>query len=97
MAMGSGAFLVQACRYLSERLVESWENMEKQHPGEVLITPEGQVSQGDSSMALAYSFSALANPNPNYLRGGDGRALKTSAEVLPIGTKFMVVPALERR
>lgn len=24
-AMGSGAFLVQACRYLSERLVESWE------------------------------------------------------------------------
>ncbi len=25
MAMGSGAFLVQACRYLSERLVEAWE------------------------------------------------------------------------
>ena len=24
-AMGSGAFLVQACRYLSERLVEAWE------------------------------------------------------------------------
>jgi hypothetical protein len=24
MAMGSGAFLVQACRYLSERLVEAW-------------------------------------------------------------------------
>lgn len=25
MAMGSGAFLVQVCRYLSERLVEAWE------------------------------------------------------------------------
>jgi type I restriction-modification system DNA methylase subunit len=25
LAMGSGAFLVQACRYLAERLVEAWE------------------------------------------------------------------------
>ncbi|MDP9314027.1 MAG: restriction endonuclease [Chloroflexota bacterium] len=25
MAMGSGAFLVQTCRYMSERLVEAWE------------------------------------------------------------------------
>ncbi|MBN1991880.1 MAG: hypothetical protein JW953_04205, partial [Anaerolineae bacterium] len=30
MAMGSGAFLVQACRYLSERLVEAWAEAEKQ-------------------------------------------------------------------
>lgn len=52
MAMGSGAFLVQACRYLSERLVESWENLEKEHPGEVLITPEGQFSQGEPSERL---------------------------------------------
>ena len=29
MACGSGAFLVQACRYLAERLVESWETAEK--------------------------------------------------------------------
>jgi hypothetical protein len=27
MACGSGAFLVQACRYLSERLVEAWEDL----------------------------------------------------------------------
>ncbi|WP_423185357.1 Eco57I restriction-modification methylase domain-containing protein [Alishewanella sp. d11] len=27
-AMGSGAFLVQACRWLSERLVEAWSQME---------------------------------------------------------------------
>lgn len=29
MAMGSGAFLVQTCRYLSERLVEAWEGVEE--------------------------------------------------------------------
>ena len=46
MAMGSGAFLVQTCRYLAERLVESWENAEAAHPGEVLITPEGDFSKG---------------------------------------------------
>ena len=52
MAMGSGAFLVQACRYLSERLVEAWENLEKEHPGEVLITPEGGFSKGEPSERL---------------------------------------------
>jgi len=52
MAMGSGAFLVQACRYLSERLAESWENEEKKHPDEVLITPEGEFSQGVPSERL---------------------------------------------
>jgi hypothetical protein len=52
MAMGSGAFLVQACRYLAERLVESWENLERQHPSEVLITPEGALSTGSPSERL---------------------------------------------
>ena len=33
MACGSGAFLVQACRYLSERLVEAWELVEINHRG----------------------------------------------------------------
>lgn len=46
MAMGSGAFLVQACRYLAERLVETWENEERAHPGQVLITPDGKFSEG---------------------------------------------------
>lgn len=40
MSMGSGAFLVQACRYLSERLIESWV-MEEQK-GKV-ISIDGQV------------------------------------------------------
>ncbi len=46
MACGSGAFLVQACRYLSERLMEAWEEAEKQHPGTIRITPHGQPSTG---------------------------------------------------
>ena len=52
MAMGSGAFLVQACRYLAERLTEAWENEEKKHPDEVLATPEGGFSQGAPSERL---------------------------------------------
>jgi hypothetical protein len=46
MACGSGAFLVQACRYLSERLVEAWEDAEKRHHGVPGITPEGTASTG---------------------------------------------------
>jgi hypothetical protein len=44
--MGSGAFLVQVCRFLSERLVEAWEETERQHPGAPGVTPEGAVSTG---------------------------------------------------
>lgn len=39
-AMGSGAFLVQACRWLSERVVEAWGNEEKQGK---FITVDGEV------------------------------------------------------
>jgi hypothetical protein len=49
MAMGSGAFLVQTCRYLSERLVEAWEAAEAAQPGRVVISPEGALSSGDPS------------------------------------------------
>ena len=52
MTMGSGAFLVQACRYLAERLVEAWENAEKEHPGKVLITPDGTFSEGSPAERL---------------------------------------------
>lgn len=45
MAMGSGAFLVQTCRYLAERLVEAWENAEKANPGKVVTAPEGTLSK----------------------------------------------------
>jgi hypothetical protein len=46
VAMGSGAFLVQTCRYLAERLVEAWNAEEKvgrfiSIEGEMLDKPEG--------------------------------------------------------
>ncbi|MBK7878891.1 MAG: restriction endonuclease [Planctomycetes bacterium] len=46
LACGSGAFLVQACRYLAERLVEAWALLEAANPGRLLITPEGDLSTG---------------------------------------------------
>ena len=39
-AMGSGAFLVQVCRWLSERLMEAWERAESEGKA---ITVEGEV------------------------------------------------------
>ena len=60
---------MQACRYLSERLVEAWEDAEKQHPGEPGITPEGSASTGaaneqlipkDTDERLAYALRIVA-------------------------------------
>ncbi len=48
-AMGSGAFLVQACRYLATRLVEAWEQAEREAGGRLVITPDGDLSQGRAS------------------------------------------------
>jgi len=60
IAMGSGAFLVQACRYLSERLVEAWEESEDRvrrqaRPEDGIvpgITPYGEPSEGSPAEAL---------------------------------------------
>lgn len=49
LAMGSGAFLVQACRYLAERTVETWEAAETEAGGQLVITPEGELSKADPS------------------------------------------------
>ncbi|MCG2766882.1 MAG: BREX-1 system adenine-specific DNA-methyltransferase PglX [Anaerolineae bacterium] len=47
-AMGSGAFLVQACRYLGEALVESWDwIVAEEGEGKVLILPYGRLSRGE--------------------------------------------------
>ena len=45
-AMGSGAFLVQAIRYLAERLVDAWERMAGEQPSAILTMPFGNPSQG---------------------------------------------------
>ena len=75
MACGSGAFLVQACRYMSERLVEAWEIAEKNHPspnpGKLpfpTIMAEGTASTGpgetlipkDADERMAYAKRLVA-------------------------------------
>lgn len=56
LAMGSGAFLVQAARYLSARLLEAWEAAEagyrQEGRTEPQITPEGALSSGDPQELL---------------------------------------------
>ncbi|HYU16019.1 MAG TPA: hypothetical protein VEL05_08115, partial [Candidatus Acidoferrum sp.] len=46
MAMGSGAFLAQACRWLGDRLVEAWEVAEDNAGGKLVVTPEGDLATG---------------------------------------------------
>jgi hypothetical protein len=46
-AMGSGAFLVQACRWLAERLVESWAQAEVQGH---TVGADGRVVTADASV-----------------------------------------------
>jgi hypothetical protein len=52
MACGSGAFLVQAARYMSERLMEAWDDAKKANPSSPGITPEGKPSTGKPNESL---------------------------------------------
>lgn len=52
MACGSGAFLVQAARYMSERLMEAWDAAKEAHPDVPGITPEGTPSTGEANDSL---------------------------------------------
>ncbi len=52
MACGSGAFLVQAARYMAERLMEAWDEAKQAHPGTPGITPDGEPSTGKANEAL---------------------------------------------
>lgn len=45
IACGSAAFLVQACRYLSERLVEAWAEREKFFNDQIITYPYGLPQQ----------------------------------------------------
>ena len=46
-AMGSGAFLVQACRWLADRLVEAWAQAEAQGH---TVSADGRVADADASI-----------------------------------------------
>ncbi len=52
MACGSGAFLVQACRYMAARLLEAWDAVQRANPGTLRITPEGEPSTGQPGELL---------------------------------------------
>jgi hypothetical protein len=52
MACGSGAFLVQATRYMAERLLEAWEIAREANPDTPNITPEGLPSSGGLNESL---------------------------------------------
>lgn len=45
-AMGSGAFLVQACRYLSELLLTAWGQAKREAGHKPITTPFGEPSEG---------------------------------------------------
>ena len=52
LAMGSGAFLVAACRYLAARLVEAWTEIERVNPAAFITSPDGDISTGNPEDAL---------------------------------------------
>lgn len=52
MAMGSGAFLVQACRYMAGRLTEAWDRALHGLGSEIHITPHGKPSTGQPDELL---------------------------------------------
>jgi Eco57I restriction-modification methylase/restriction-modification enzyme MmeI-like protein len=52
LACGSGAFLVQATRYMAERLLEAWDEARKADPTTPGITPEGTPSSGKANESL---------------------------------------------
>lgn len=54
LACGSGAFLVQTCRYLSEKVVEAWARADQQRPAgsPPLTIPEAGQAEGHASEQL---------------------------------------------
>ena len=64
MACGSGAFLVQAARYMSERLMEAWDAAKEQYPDVPGITPEGKPSTGEPNESLIPDDPAERPPTP---------------------------------
>jgi hypothetical protein len=52
MACGSGAFLVEACRYLAARLMEAWAIERASEPQSVRTTPEAGESKGNVAESI---------------------------------------------
>ncbi len=77
MAMGSGAFLVQTCRYMAERLVEAWEIAEDQIRGERDAGSEGRGSggegRGSGSEGRGSGSEGRGSGSEGRDSGGEGR------------------------
>ena len=89
-AMGSGAFLVQACRYLADRLVEAWEEVERAGGGAIRVAPDGSVSRGDASEDLLpldpkeRHLRAMQLVTDHCLRRGRQPPRRRDGEALPL-------------
>ena len=57
LAMGSGAFLVETCRQLAEKLVEAW-NRESELDGELNSGVDEEISVGESNSGFTNQSSA---------------------------------------
>lgn len=78
-AMGSGAFLVQVCRYLSERLFEAWHKAEEQGK---FIDSEGNVSD----QPIAEPMTKLVDDRMNAARRLIGRKVSLRSRYQPVGS-----------
>nr|BBH92344.1 hypothetical protein KTA_05430 [Thermogemmatispora argillosa] len=75
-AMGSGAILVQCCRYLAEKLQEAWKEAEARYPG-LPLSLRGRPLRAEE---------AAADPPPGALAPEEGEALLPSlADLTPEG------------
>ncbi len=82
LAMGSGAFLVQACRYLAERVVEAWAEAEVRSGYELVVGPDGGISVG----AVGETIIPPLRPPP-------GASAVLPGMLIPEGPLFAAEPA----
>lgn len=75
MACGSGAFLVQACRYMSERLLEAWEDAERRVmgdgwrvAGDIITATPGGPQHGTEALSGAGCLAVGDGPRSGVLR-----------------------------
>lgn len=93
MTMGSGAFLVQSCRYLAERLVEAWENVETAanlSPSPPSEGGEGRGEVGDPQSPIR-NLKFIKTPEGDLATGDPSERLvpADAAERLAIARRYV--------
>ena len=77
MAMGSGAFLVQTCRYLAEKLVEAWQR-ELENPPH---PPTPSPTRGEGEQEVDVNSGSVPLARSGRVVGGEGKI-----RILPDGS-----------